>query len=208
METALKTQSALELTWNRGQRTENAMYNVIAARWRPVEAHGGRIENAIYNRIATRWRPVEADGGQVEAAQDMQITIVRTRTETSGDSKLSHTIIGITSLRPHQHQIINQLSIHRILSHNSPQVPFPFRFYSTSTTPHFSFLAPPLPISLLWSKIHLRFHSYHSHLRNFHSPTLTGQAKPSTTRNPKLPMTPMAQTEIPSYFPKLLHIHH
>ena len=40
------------------------------------------------------------------------------------------------------------------------------------------------------------------------SPTLTGQAKPSTTRNPKLPMTPMAQTEIPSYFPKLLHMQH
>ena len=49
-----------------------------------MEAHGGPIENAIYNIIATRWRLAEADGGQVEAAQDMQITIVRTRTETSG----------------------------------------------------------------------------------------------------------------------------
>ena len=86
-----------------GSRTENAIYNVIAARWRPVEADGGCTENAICNIIAARWRPVEADGGQVEAAQDMQITIVRTRTEASGDSKLYNTIIGVTSLRPHQH---------------------------------------------------------------------------------------------------------
>ena len=42
-------------------------------KWRPAEADGGRTENAIYNVIAAKWRPVEADGGQVEAAQDMQI---------------------------------------------------------------------------------------------------------------------------------------
>ena len=59
-----------------------------------------------------------------------------------------------------------------------------------------------------WSKIHFNFHSYHSRLHKFPSPTLTGQAKPSTTRNSKLPMTPMAQTEIPSHFPNLLHIQH
>ena len=70
---------------------------------RPLEADGGRTENAIYNVIAAKRRPVEADGGQVEAAQDMQITIVRTRMEASGDSKLYNTIIGVTSLRPHQH---------------------------------------------------------------------------------------------------------
>ena len=93
-----------------GGRTESAIYIVIAARWRPVEADGGRTENAIYNVIAAKRRPVEADGGQVEAdggqveaAQDMQITIVRTRMEASGDSKLYNTLIGVTSLRPHQH---------------------------------------------------------------------------------------------------------
>ena len=76
-----------------GGRIENAIYIGIAA----------RTENAIYNVIAAKRRPVEADGGQVEAAQDMQITIVRTRMEASGDSKLYNTIIGVTSLRPHQH---------------------------------------------------------------------------------------------------------
>ena len=85
-----------------GGRTENVIYILIAARWRPVEADGGRTENAIYNIIAAKWRPVEADGGQVEAAQDMQIPIVRTRMEASRDSELYHTIIGVTSLRPHQ----------------------------------------------------------------------------------------------------------
>ena len=49
-----------------------------------MEADGGRTENAICNVIAAKWRPVEADGGQVEAAQDMQIPIVRTRMEASG----------------------------------------------------------------------------------------------------------------------------
>ena len=68
-----------------------------------METSGDRTENAIYNVIAAKWRPVEADGVQVEAAQDMQITIVRTRMEASGDSKLYNTIIGVTSLRPHQH---------------------------------------------------------------------------------------------------------
>ena len=67
-----------------GGRTENEIYNVIAARWKPVEADGGRIENAIYNVIAAKWGPVEADGGQVGAAQDIQITIARTRMEASG----------------------------------------------------------------------------------------------------------------------------
>ena len=67
-----------------------------------MEADGGRTENAIYNVIAAKWRPVEADGGQVEAAQDMQIP-KRTRMEACGDSKLYNTIIGVTSLRPHQH---------------------------------------------------------------------------------------------------------
>ena len=33
-----------------------------------MEADGGRTENAIYNVIAAKRRPVEADGGQVEAA--------------------------------------------------------------------------------------------------------------------------------------------
>ena len=50
-------------------------------KWWPLEADGGRTENAIYNVIAAQRRPAEADGGQVEAAQDMQITIVRTRME-------------------------------------------------------------------------------------------------------------------------------
>ena len=66
-----------------GGRTENVIYIVIAARWRPVEADGGRTENSIYKSL------VEPDGGQVEAAQDMQITIVRTRMEAFGDSSAS-----------------------------------------------------------------------------------------------------------------------
>ena len=57
-----------------------------------MEADGGRSENAIYNVIAATWRPVEIDGGQVEAAQDMQIPIVRTRMEASGDSKLYNSL--------------------------------------------------------------------------------------------------------------------
>ena len=61
--------------------------------WKLLEADGGRTENAIYNVIAAKWRPVEADGGQVEASIDMQITIIRTRMEASGDSKLYNTII-------------------------------------------------------------------------------------------------------------------
>ena len=39
----------------------------------------------------------------MEAARDMQITIIRTTMEASGDSKVYNTIIGVTSLRPHQH---------------------------------------------------------------------------------------------------------
>ena len=62
-------------------------------KWKPLEADGDRTDNVVCNVIAVRWRPVEADGGQVEAAQDMQITIVRTRMEASGDSKLYNTNI-------------------------------------------------------------------------------------------------------------------
>ena len=133
-----------------GNRTKNAIYNAIAAKWRPVKADGNRKMQYI---IAAKWRPVEVDRGQVETVQDMQITIARTRTKAFGDSKLYNTIIEVTSLHPIN--IIDQLSIHRILSHNSPQVPFPFRFYSISTTSNFSFLAPFLPIQLLWSKVTL-----------------------------------------------------
>ena len=42
---------------------------------------------------------------------------------------------------------------------------------------------------MLWSKIHFRFYPHHSCLYKFPLPTLPGQAKPSTTRNSKLPMT-------------------
>ena len=103
MEAMLKPHWKRNLHWN-----QNEM-EAIGGRWRPhwkcneAEADGGRTENAIYNVIAAKRRPVEADGGQVESAQDMQITIVRTRMEASGDSKLYNTIIGVTSLRPHQH---------------------------------------------------------------------------------------------------------
>ena len=40
-----------------GGRTENAIYNVIAARWRPVEADGGCTENAMMEAGGGRWRP-------------------------------------------------------------------------------------------------------------------------------------------------------
>ena len=56
-----------------------------------MEADGGRTENAIYNVVAAKWRPVEADGGQVEAAQDMQIPIVRHCEKTTvQDQKCQH----------------------------------------------------------------------------------------------------------------------
>ena len=48
-----------------------------------MEADGGHTENAIYNVVAAKWRLVEAAQGQVEALQDMQITIIRTRMEAS-----------------------------------------------------------------------------------------------------------------------------
>ena len=64
--------------WN---PTENAIYIGIKKK---MEADGGCTENAIYNVIAATWRSVEADEGQVEAAQDMQITMVRTRMEAFG----------------------------------------------------------------------------------------------------------------------------
>ena len=72
-----------------GGRIENVIYIVIAARWRPVEADGGRTENGICNVIAATWRPVEAKWRRLKT------TIIRTRMEAS--------VIGVTSLRSHQH---------------------------------------------------------------------------------------------------------
>ena len=109
-------------------------------KWRPLEADGGRTDNVIYNVIALRWRPVEADGGQVEAARDMQITIIRTTMEASGDSKVYNTIIGVTSLRPHQH---HQSTFH---SQNfKPQLApstFPIPLLLNFHHPRFLFLGP------------------------------------------------------------------
>ena len=122
--------------------------------------------------------------------------------EASGDSKLYNTIIGVTSLRPHQH---HQSTFHSKNFKLAPST-FPIPLLLNFHHPPFLFLGPFATYFTSLAKDTFRFHSYHSRLCNFPSPTLPGQAKPSTTGNSKLPMTPMAQSEIPSYFPKIFHI--
>ena len=135
---------------------------------------------------------MEADGGQAEAAQDMQITIVRTRMEASGDSKLYNTIMGATSAPIN---IINQLSIHRILTHNSPttfSIPLLLNFHH----PPFLFLGPFATYFILWSKIPYSFLSLSSRQLPLTNPYWSCK----TIDSPKLRTShyAMAQTEIPS----------
>ena len=130
----------------------------------------------------------------MEAARDMQITIVRTTMEASGDSKLYNTRIGVTSLRPHQH---HPSTFH--LWNFKPQLaPSIFAIPLLLNSP-FLFLGPFAAYftSLVKDTCQVSFLSLSSPQLPLINPYWSSS---------KLPLTPMAPTEIPSDFSELFHI--